>query len=444
MKRLVFLRHLTFVALLSLLVSSCTKDITPIGLGLLDPSELLNMGYTDTIQINAYTILDDSIYTHSISINSVNYIQVGSMYDPIFGRTTADLYSQIFLSQSRTRFGITPVFDSAYLYLPYSSSYGDTLTNMTFHVYALTESIYDSINSYSYSKLSYDPTPLGEITFQPKPHDSAFYDGVKQAPTLRIPINSKFANSIFSIQDTNILNSNVEFVKSFKGICITAEPQNSPGKGAILSFVMPADYFRLQMYYHNPGDTVKVYNFAIAASSSKFQNYNHYGYADAIPQLRQQLAGDTLLGKQFLFAQGLGGTKIKIQFPYLAKWFDTEKIVINDAQLILGNASVSDVFKNPSYVSLRGIGENGTTSPFITVDENEDASYFDGSYNSSTNSYRFRLTRYIQGIMTGKIRNNGLHLIIPGSTVNASRLVLNGTSSPQSDLKLYIRYTKLK
>jgi hypothetical protein len=444
LKRLVFLRYFTIVALLSLLINSCTKELTPIGLGLLEPQDLLSMGYTDTVQINAFSIPDDSVYTHNLSINNVNYAQIGSMYDPVFGRTTANFYSQVYLTQSRTRFGTNPQFDSAYLYLPYHSSYGDTISNMTFHVYRLTESIVDSLTSYSYSTVSYDPNPIGVVTFQPRPHDSAFYGGEKQAPVLRIPINSKFGNSILSISDTNLLNTSAEFIKSFKGICIIAEPQNTTGKGSIVTFAMPADYFKLQMYYHNPGDTLKTYNFAISTSCSRFQNYNHYGYAEAIPMVKDQLAGNTSLGKQFLFAQGLGGAKIKIEFPYLQKWFDTEKIVINDAQLILGNASVSDVFKNPAYISLRGIGENGSTSPFSIIDESEDAGYFDGSYNASTNSYRFRLTRYIQQVLTGKAKNNGLHLIIPASTVNGSRLILNGTSSPQSDLKLYLRYTKLK
>ena len=444
MKRLVHLRHLTLIALLSLLIFSCKKDITPIGIGLIEPKDLLSMGYTDTVQINAYTIPDDSIYTHNISINNNYYVQIGSMYDPIFGRTTSNLYSKLFLSQTRTRFGTSPRFDSAFLYLPYQNSYGDTLSNMTFHVYALTESIVDSLNSYSYNTVSYDPAPIGEITFQPKPHDSTYYNGAKQAPVLRIPINSKFGNAVLGIQDTTVLNTNAEFVKTFKGICIIADPQNTPGKGSILTFLMPADYFRLTMYYHNPGDTLKTYNFAMSYDCSRFQNYNHYGYADAIPQLKQQLDGDTLLGKQFLFAQGLGGAKIKIQFPNLDKWVESGKIIINDAQLILGNASVSDVFKNPSFLSLRGIGENGSTSPISIVDESDNAAFYDGSYNQSTNSYRFRITRYIQQVLTGKVRNTGLHLIIPNSSLVGSRLVLNGTSSPQSDLKLYLRYTKLK
>ena len=439
MKRLVFLRRLTFSVLVSLLLSSCTKELSPIGLDLLDPLDLLSMGYTDTVQINAYSIPEDSVLTSNLA-----YAQIGSMYDPIFGRTTANFYSQVFITTTRVRFGTNPVFDSAYFYLPYKSAYGDTLSNMTFRVYALTEDIVDSLKYYSNNTLGYDVSkPLGEITFQPKPSDSSFYDGSKHAPFLRIPINANFGNYILNAEDTTYLNNNAEFVKFFKGICVVAEPQNMQGKGSIITFNMPSDYSRIVMYYHNTEDTLN-YSFAISSACSKFQNYDHHGYAEAIPMLKQQLEGDISLGQQFLFAQGMGGIKIKLEFPYLSKWFESEKVLINDAQLILGNASVSDVFTNPSTITLRGVGAGGTTSPFAIADEDEGESYFDGTYNASSNSYRFRLTRHIQQILTGKANNNGLHLIIPSASYFGTRLVLNGTSSPQSDLKLYLRYSRVK
>ena len=443
MKRLVFLRQLPFFVVISLLISSCTKELTPIGLDLLDPRDLLSMGYTDTIQINAYTIPDDSVYTRNLSVDDadlVYYAHLGSMYDPIFGRTTANLYSQLFLSTS-TRFGTNPVFDSAFLYLPYLGSYGDTLSNMTLRVYSLTDSIIDSVHCWSYSTLNYDQAnPIGELTFQPRPNSSADYNGQELSKTLRIPINSNFGNYILNA-DTTSLNSSAAFRKYYYGFCIISEPQNTPGKGAILMFSI-SELSRLQMYYHNTEDTLN-YNFLITTGASKFQNYNHYGYSGAIPALRDQIAGDTALGKQFLFVQGLAGLKTRIQFPNLASWAEKNNVVINDAQLILGNSSVSETFTYPGYITLRGIGEAGTTSPNPIIDESTRSEYYGGDYYAAGNSYRFRITRYIQNYLLGKIDHRGLHLIIPKSYMS-NRLVLNGTSFPQSDLKLYLRYTRIE
>jgi hypothetical protein len=249
--------------------------------------------------------------------------------------------------------------------------------------------------------------------------------------------------------DTSYLNSNTKFVEYFKGISIIADQQNTKGAGAIVTYSVPpaanstaANPSRIVMYYHSDEDTT-AYTFSITTGCNRFQNYDHNGYAEAMPSLRQQLLGDTSLGQEFLFAQGLAGSKIKIVFPYLNKWIPSDKIVINDAQLIFGNGSVSSTFKNPGYLYLRSVGAGGSTNPGDIIDLSEGASYFDGTYNSSSNSYRFRITRYIQQVLTGEQSNYGLHLIIPSAEYNASRLVLNGTSSPQSDVKLYLRYTKI-
>ena len=438
MKRLVLLPAITIFALFNILVSSCTKELTPIGMGLLNPQDMLSQGYTDTIQINAFSIPDDSVYSLKLS-----YAQVGSMNDPIFGITNATFYSQLYTTTTNVRFGTSPVFDSAFLFLPYKTTYGDTLSNMTLHVYPLTESILDSVHSYSNKSVSYDQNnPLGEITFQPRPHDSAYFGGSKHIAMLRIPISSYFGNLMLNA-DTTSLNTAAAFAKYFKGICIMADQQNDVSKGSIITFSVPSSYSVIQMYYHNTVDTTS-YTFAITTGCSRFQNYSHNGYSEAIPTLKQQIKGDTLLGKQFLFAQGMAGAKIHIKFPYISTWADKDKILVNDAELILGNASTSSVFTNPASLTLRGVGEAGTTSPYSVVDETESSTYFDGTYNSTSNTYRFRLTRYIQQLLQGKVNTHGLHLIIPSASYVGTRLVLNGTSSPQTDMKLFIRYTKLK
>lgn len=445
MKATVAIRNITLLILFVSFFTSCTKELSPIGLNLLSAEDMLKLGYTDTATIVAYSVTEDSVYTRKLASNSVGLAYIGSMNDPIFGQTNASLFTQLRTTTSRVRFGTNPVFDSAYLLLPMQGiSFGDTLTNMTFKVYELYESIIDSVHTYSNSKVAYNAnTLLGQITIQPRPHDSTFYNGKKRAPVLRIPINNNFGNKILSISDTNTLNSASEFVKYFKGICIVAEPQTSPGSGSIIAFKVAFEESRLLMYYHNSEDTL-TYNFTINADCSRFNEYSHGNYSAAIPQLKQQLAGDTLLGKEFLFLQGMGGVKVKIKFPYLKDWFAKEKIAINDAQLVLTNVSTSDVFKNPPSLTLRAVGETGSTSPFPLIDEDDAQGYFDGVYNSATRTYRFNLKRYIQQVMSGTIDNrNGLYLLIPSSSYTGTRLILHGTEAQESDIKLYLRFTSI-
>jgi hypothetical protein len=396
------------------------------------------MGYSDTTHIEAYSVIEDSVLTADLS-----YAFVGYMNDPVFGTTSAEWYSQLRLSEEPTIFGVNPTCDSAFLYLPISGGYGDTLSNMTIKVYRVTESIYDTIHSYSNKSVSYDREfPLGEITFTPRPNDSTYYNGKMHAPVLRIPLNFRFGNQIL-LADNDDLESNDNFLKYFKGIALVAEPQDDQGKGAVMKLSVSALSSYIDLHYHNSQDTT-TYTFEFTSDCQRFNRYDHNGYHDASPLLQQQIGGDTLLGNQFLFLQAMGGIKVKLKFPFLKKWQDKEKILVNDAQLIFSNAMPSDAFTAPRNLSLYAMKSDGTLNAFSLPDANEGSNYFDGNYNSSSGTYRFRLTHYVQQVLNGEQTDYGLFLLIPTASLVSSRMVLNGSGSVTSPVKLYIKYTIIK
>lgn len=425
---------LLFVFLL-IISFSCTKDLSEIGLDQVSTSELIKLGYSDTVEISAYTVAEDSVKTYGLS-----YAMIGSMNDPVFGRTDAEWYTQIQLAEEPTDFGNLPVFDSAFLILPYNDAYGDTLSNMTLRVYELTESIIDSVHTYSNHTIAYDKQqPLGELTFTPRPSDSTYYNGSMQAPAIRIPLNSRFGLRVL-LADTSHLTTNDKFVDYFKGIAVVAEPKTSVGEGAMLKMTVSAGYSKLSVYYHNLTDTTS-YTFGINTDCDRFGHYEHHGYSGASPMLKQQLDGDTTLGEHFLFLQAMGGMRVKLRFPHLKDWVNKEHVLINDAQLIFTDASPSSTFTPPASVMLYPVADDGTLYPYQLPDADEGTDYFDGTYNSSSGTYRFRLSHYVQQVLNGNQDNNGLYLIISGASINSSRLVLNGYKSPSSGMKLYIKYT---
>jgi hypothetical protein len=77
-------------------------------------------------------------------------------------------------------------------------------------------------------------------------------------------------------------------------------------------------------------------------------------------------------------------------------------------------------------------------------DANEGDSYLGGSYNSTTQEYRFNIARYIQQVLTGEKNNNGLYLLAGNGSINANRVVLGGAGSSTLPMKLNITYTKLE
>lgn len=423
-------------ALPALLFTTCTKEPDLVGLNLVSQSELLKLGYVDTASMVAYTVKVDTMNTEELS-----YALIGSMNDPVFGQTNATFYSQIRLVDEGSDYGTSPVFDSAFLTLPYKGAYGDTMSNMTLRVYELTQqlTLYDTM--YSFNTATFDESHLlGTLSFVPRPSDSVMINGTKSAPQLRIPLTEYFGQRMLSVP-TDSLVDNDSFLNSFYGICIVAEKQETPGKGAILYFTVPSSSSMITMYYHNTEDTTSAY-YIISSYSSRFGHYDHNSYSGASPLLQQQITGDTTGGDQYVFLQSTAGTKVRLRFPTLPQWQNKGKIIVNDAQLILTNASPDDQYPVPASLSLRLVADDNISIGGYTDDEYlEGSTYFDGTYNETDNTYRFRLARYIQQLITGDIDNNGLYLIISGGAVNANRIVLNGPKNPYGKMKLFVKYT---
>jgi hypothetical protein len=425
-----------FIILSVCFLLSCNKEPDLIGLDLVPDSEKLGASLMDTTTIVAYSVFEDSVLT-----SGMTYGVIGSIYDPVFGKTTASLYTQIRMTSDAPTFGSNPVVDSVVLVMPYYGLFGDSTALQTFRVYELSGSM--DVDSKYYSNnpgIAYDAgSLLAEQTFLPRVNDSIIVDTVtKIIPQLRLRFNSLFASRILNATASD-LEDNDKFIEYFKGIVIKADPENTTGKGSLVSFNLTSTTSRLKMYYHNASDTT-VYDFGMAASA-RFNRYEHYGYAEASSDFKLQLNGDTTLGKQKLFIQAFGGVKVKLRFPYLKKWAADQKIAINDAQLIMSNADLTSNFDAPTQLALRGIISDSTQS--ILVDENEGISYFDGLYNDS-DGYRFRISRYVQQLLIPATEDKGLYLFVPGASYFGNRLILNGTASASGRIKLAITYTKLR
>ncbi|MES2395113.1 MAG: hypothetical protein V4549_03885, partial [Bacteroidota bacterium] len=122
-------------------------------------------------------------------------------------------------------------------------------------------------------------------------------------------------------------------------------------------------------------------------------------------------------------------------------------IAINKAELVIKvdvtSTYMLDTFAAPTKLVLFGINDDGTN--YVLPDANEGDNYFGGTYNSTTHEYRFNIARYIQQVLTGKIKNNGLHLLAGSGAINANRVVIGGGgSSSLYRMKLNIGYTKLQ
>ena len=425
---------ISVIVLFSSLFFSCQKEPDKLGLGITPVGDRLNLRYCDTSTVIAYSVYDDSVRTDQVSPTLL-----GSIYDPVFGKTVASIYTQLSLSEYDYDFGTQPVLDSLVLQLQYNGYYGDTTTPMTVKIYEMADTLsLDSVYYYN-QKANIHSQELARYTFYPHPTDSVKIDTVKYAPYLRIKLNSILGNKILNASATN-LSSSDNFKKYINGIYLTATPVNASGQGSILYFNLLGTYSGLKLYYHNTTDTL-AFNLVVDSYTPFFNHFDHFGYRHANAAFRQQLNGDTLKGKDKIYVQAMGGVRVKLRFPYLKHLLDSGKIAINEAQLIFKNADTDGKYAPPSSLNLMRYTENGGHKGYLADYVDEGTTFFDGVYNSTSKTYRFRISRYLQQLLDGKVGAYGLSL---QNSANAPRLILNGSNATTGKIKLQLIYTRLQ
>ena len=238
------------------------------------------------------------------------------------------------------------------------------------------------------------------------------------------------------------------FSTFMKGLYIETEAVNSGG--ALLNFNISESLSKMILYFHNASADSLAYSYLLNTSCARFLHINHNRYFDAAQDLKQQIINrDTLLGKNMLYLQGLGGTRIRFRMPYMMNFSKNRKIAINDALLMFNNASTDTTLKPPPLlICIRdSAGLVGSV-----IDELEGTAYFGGSYNKTSGSYFFRLTRHIQKLITGyysinrdlciQVNDPLTNIIYPNRvTINGYKPLLPGVYP--SRFKLLITYTLL-
>ncbi len=432
------------------LIFSCNEPDL-IGLGVQPPSDKLNVKFSDTATISAYSMIEDSIRS-----DETTYNLLGSYNDPVFGKTYASTYTQLQLSSNNVNFGNNPVLDSIVLCLQYKNYYGDIKQSQTLKVYEITESIYKDSSYYSTRKISIGDK-IGEITYIPNQEDSVVVNGINSAPHLRIKLYNSFGQKILAASGTSYLSDNTNFLNFIKGIYLTSKPESEPldpDNTAIIYYnlLSSSSVSGIIFYYQNSDEDSLEYRFDINEGCARFNNFEHYNYDNADISLKQQMAGDTLKGDSILYVQSMAGVKVKIKFPFIENFSQPNKIAVNMAELVLkvdNNDLNIDKYNPPLRLTLVRIDENGLSNTIPDFPDplnptNSEIEYFGGFYDTSSKEYKFRISYYIQDLINGTLKDYGLYLIVYGSAGQANRVILNGSKRSINNMKLQLTYTEIK
>ena len=429
----------TLVLLTCILLTSCKDEHSSIGEDIL--GNLVDTEFTDTITLQAYSVLEDTINTTNTSANILGHIS-----DPVFGKSSAGIYTQLALSGSAVNFGSRPAIDSVILTLQLSGYYGDTNSNVGIRVHQLYEALDSETKYYQTSTVNYDPTPLNySLTgYSIRPNSSIVVDTNVLGAHLRIRLSDQFGQYLLNHQD-DLNNRLKDFLKGFYIEAVS----HTGNEGYMLITNMTSALSGMTLYYHNDENQPQRYTLSCSENSVRFTHFDHAYSTSVNPDFIQEvLQGQTTLGEKVLFVQGGGGVKTRITFPYLENTFAQydNRVVIHRAELVITNADPNErFFIQPSILTIQGIRKSDNAIRFLPDDDYyTNANYFGGTYDDAKSEYRFRITKYVQQLILQQDDwSNTINLIVRGSAVRPHRLVFEGTDpvSP-SRLRLEITYSK--
>ena len=422
----------------------CTKS-TPFG------SELLQDQVADydavEIPINCTIVREDSILTSDRG-SSFEYFYCGQLNDAEFGTATSEIYTQFFPSGVPV-FKTTDRLDSICIILPYFASavYGDTNSFQNLQIYQLRDTIAPSRNYYSTSSIPVDVL-IGEVNgFNPKPYtykkilDTAA--ATTKLPHLQVNLANSFGEELMTFDSLTMANK-FAFWRESKGLKIVST--TSSDRGCMLALNLNSANCFIRLYYTSNDTLHKSVDFDLnTGGSNKFMHFDHNYTGTAAEAATGQQNPD------LLYLQGLGGLKLRVEFPDAAANFD--KILVNKADLEMTMAVSADY---PPINQVATYDKISDTSFVLTNDVNYSLSatssgslvYFGGSPQKKGSIYQYHMamSKRFQKIVDADPADADAKVIyinVFPQRGSAARNILYGVNHPDYPMKLRLKYTKL-
>lgn len=436
---------------LLLLVCSCKKESTNIGLDLIGDESLANAINVEYRDLSFRTVADDTFI-----VNYLSSSLLGIINDPVFVESKASLVVQPQLTETGINlvgntidstqlelvFDIRQTVDAGDRIISYELNYGDIQSEITIDVYRLDEDLTDEDYSSNYTPNK--GVKVGEYTGRFN------LDSVKReidgevvtlSPRMTIDLDDVFGQEILDYEE-QVFSSNDEFIKVMKGLVLV--PRSiSLGNGAIVAIETTNTRSSLSLFY---SDSLELsIPLGLGSKRVNFFETNH------TPTIDEQKVGAGHYSKTYV--QSLGGTKVKIEVPQLDSIIElNEDIVINEAKLEISidtSLNFNGNFEQaPRLWLLTPDTSNLSRSQTLISDIANEVRFSESYYDATTNSYTFYFNRYLQQLqkthrLTGNNEFNWFYLSVPTDyPITPHRVIVNSDTTTES-VKLSVKYTKL-
>lgn len=436
--------------LLSALVA-CNNEQNDLGLGVLPEEDFINVrNISVSDKISSYTFSESNIVSNKATRNLL-----GTLNDPVFGKTTAHYASQFRLTAFPS-FGTNPVVDSVRLYVFYRNVYGDTLTTQHLKVFEM-ESYLDPDAEYTQDidlKSMASTVPLAEFDFNPKVElDSATQDTNYQL--LTIPLDNSLGEKLLNADSLDMINNDV-FLEYFKGLYI--ESEDVSGDGALITIhTVPTSTFQgsaLLVYYNNDENTIDLEEGEDPDTMS--QAYLITDYSARVSAITHDYTGtpffDNLdsedVEEDLIYVQPTGGLKSRITITGLESWKDSTNMGINKAEIVFHVDTVaSDIHNFPPPDQLMFTFVAPDDEEYRPIDYFFNPLFYGGYLDTSDYTYTFNITQHVQRIIDvtdpeddNFVGNQGFYLTTGRRVDIPNRVVLK--SSKNDGVQMRITYSK--
>lgn len=456
---------------------SCTKiKSTDIGTDLLPIVDNV-ITFDTTLEVTTENgLVSDSSLPFLLSVYSggtPNLVAGQISNDVQFGKTNASMYFQLMPSGFPFNFEVADslYLDSVVLCMSWNGFvYGDTNQLQKFNVYKLDSTLRSDTSYKTNFTTSYSGL-LGSKTFKP----SILNDSVplfKQTLTnqLRIPLSKSFGEALLhpSSSATNPLLTDSLFRVFSKGFAVIPDV-GTTSANALMGFSMGDSNSYVKLYYRY--DTL-----AVKDTSSMVLKYAvTTGFANNITRdYKSSALASTLTAgvDSVVYIQTAPGTNCAVKIPALSV-FKAKKgnVVIHRAELSMQQipsiGQQDDIFTAPDLLYVDYLDSTAKMFyPFVTD------GFLQGTYTpellggikklvigpTGTNvaSYKFNLSRYVQGIITRNLPNNPIYLSAPNyikydqlymlqqaNQLAKGRVKLGGGNNKSQKMSLRIIYSKL-
>ena len=489
---------LTAIVLICLFSWSCTKlDTTDIGSDLLPAVDNVHTFDTTLVINSSQGYFNDTTTAVGLGDDHV----LGSIAnDPIFGRTTANIFMQLkpkFYPYYFGNAGDTLVaVDSIVLCLKYTGFWGDSMNLVHLEVKEVNEGRFrDSI--FKTNPVSYQPTYSGS-TIGSKDIDVTQLgkymkyangrDSVRNQ--IRIPLNQAWANQLFgrdSISSSALNNAfytDSLFRRFYNGLAVLA---NGSGNGLLyVSLTDTATKLEIHFRKRKNGISDTLYTgFRLNTSLSDLAKNPPSNAGNFVSRDRSGFPASVANSNEH-YIQTAPGTFVNLNIPGLAGFPNS---IIHRAEIIVeqvtANAITDAQFSSPNflYLDLKDTGTVNKYKPvyfdlnpgktydpdningyFLPAAGEIDFVYFGGFKRNKTdaagtfNYYNFNVTRYLQHLLTDRRPNYGFRLYSPfnisypqysaelvpfSNNVAYGRVKIGSGSNSNRPLRLRIIYSKL-